>query len=150
MRNYELVIQNLSSFYRQVLNQIITKTLPNGLIIVRAGRSNAGLHELNSLLNLLINAAVSSETKEVYINYIKSFDHAYQAEIAERITATRVTFFSLERMTLSWNVYRSISYLYFVTVRRLQRRTFDTCSFILGLCGGDYGTRSQLLELKND
>ena len=54
VRNYELVIQNLSSFYRQVLNQIITKTLPNGLIIVRAGRSNAGLHELNSLLNLLI------------------------------------------------------------------------------------------------
>ena len=93
VRNYELVIQNLSSFYRQVLNQIITKTLPNGLIIVRAGRSNAGLHELNSLLNLLINAAVSSETKEVYINYIKSFDHAYQAEIAERITATQVTFF---------------------------------------------------------
>ena len=73
-----------------MLNQIITHTLPNGLIIVRAGRSNSGLNELNKLLNLLINAAVSSETKEVYINYIKSFDHTYQAEIAERITATQV------------------------------------------------------------
>ena len=95
VRNYELVIQNLSSFYRQVLNQIITKTLPNGLIIVRAGRSNAGLHELNSLLNLLINAAVSSETNEVYINYITSrcFGLAYKTEIAERIKATEVTFF---------------------------------------------------------
>ena len=89
VRNYELVIQNLSSFYRQVLQQIVTQTLPNGLIIVRAGRSNSGLHELSTLLNLLINAAVSSETKELYVSYIQSFDTSYQAEIVERITATK-------------------------------------------------------------
>ena len=103
VRNYELVIQNISAFYRHVLNQIITRKLPNGLIIVRAGRSNAGLNELNTLLNLLINAAVSSETKEVYINYIKSFDHTFQAEIAERITATQVILYRPFQYAHSFN-----------------------------------------------
>ena len=74
VRNYELVIQNISSYYRQVLNQIIICSLPNGLTIVRAGRSNSGLNELNTLLNLLINAAVNSDNKESYITYIKERD----------------------------------------------------------------------------
>ena len=74
VRNYELVIQNISSYYRQVLNQIIICSLPNGLTIVRAGRSNSGLNELNTLLNLLINAAVNSDYKECYITYIKDRD----------------------------------------------------------------------------
>ena len=82
------MIQNISSYYRQVLNQIVICSLPNGLTIVRAGRSNSGLHELDTLLNLLINAAVNSDNKECYITYIKSFDHHYQAEIARRITST--------------------------------------------------------------
>ena len=113
MRNYELVIQNISAFYRLVLNQIITRKLPNGLIIVRAGRSNAGLNELNTLLNLLINAAVSSETKEVYINYIKSFDHTFQAEIAERITATQVILYL-------WSI-RSLSHSFLDVTHSIQR-----------------------------
>lgn len=92
VRNYELVIENISNYYRQVLNQIVICSLPNGLTIVRAGRSNSGLHELDTLLNLLINAAVNSDNKECYITYIKSFDHQYQAEIFRRITATSEDF----------------------------------------------------------
>ena len=87
-----MVIENISNYYRQVLNQIVICSLPNGLTIVRAERSNSGLHELDTLLNLLINAAVNSDNKECYITYIKSFDNQYQAEIFRRITATSEDF----------------------------------------------------------
>ena len=95
----EIAISNLSLFYRQVLNKIITCSLPNGLTIVRAGKSTAGLHELDLLLTLITYAAVNSADREKFVGQIVSLDQSMQQEMAERIQKTEDYLIPAEPLT---------------------------------------------------
>jgi len=83
--NLDLLIKKLKSYYEDVLNQCLVVALPDPLTLCQDSPTPRSLAEMDSLLLLILGAAVQCSQKEHVIGSIKNLPTELQHEFVEKI-----------------------------------------------------------------
>lgn len=83
--NINLLIEKLKLYYENILSQTIVIALPNPIKICQSPPTDPSLQEMDTLLLLLLGAAVQSSQKEHAINSIKNLPFELQHAFVDKI-----------------------------------------------------------------
>ncbi|BFZ12289.1 hypothetical protein BsWGS_15328 [Bradybaena similaris] len=85
LHNWDILVNNIQGYYRDVLQQLLVLRLPNIGLICREPGKDCSFLEVRKALLLILGCAVQCEQKEEFIDKIMTLDITAQTEIVENI-----------------------------------------------------------------
>uniref|UniRef100_T1JB57 HOOK N-terminal domain-containing protein n=1 Tax=Strigamia maritima TaxID=126957 RepID=T1JB57_STRMM len=85
MRNLDILVRNVRSFYEEALGHLVVTKLPDIISLTKDPDCESSVDDVQGLLLLILGCAVQSEKKEYFIDQIKQLDLSMQHAMVDCI-----------------------------------------------------------------